>query len=51
MDNWLDLGSEAQVKAYGPLIKKLTDKANFEAFRYMPVTRDLSAELSRAMRR
>lgn len=42
MDNWLDLGSEAQVKAYGPLIKKLTDPGYFEAFRYMPVTRDLS---------
>lgn len=42
MDNWLDLGSEAQVKAYGPLIRKLTDPGYFEAFRYMPVTRDLS---------
>ncbi|MDQ0464988.1 hypothetical protein QO010_002772 [Caulobacter ginsengisoli] len=42
MDNWLDLGSEAQVKSYGPLIRKLTDPGYFEAFRYMPVTRDLS---------
>lgn len=42
MDNWLDLGSEAQVRAYGPLIKKLTDLGNFEIYRYMPVTRDLT---------
>lgn len=42
MDNWLDLGSEAQVKAYGPLLRKLTDPGYFEGFRYMPVTRDLS---------
>jgi hypothetical protein len=32
MDNWLRLGDEAQVKAYGKLIKRLTDKRNFEAF-------------------
>ena len=32
MDNWLRLGDEAQVKAYGKLIKRLTDKRNFEVF-------------------
>ncbi|MCF3973983.1 hypothetical protein [Paracoccus salsus] len=42
MDNWLRLGDEAQVRSYGPLIKKLTDPANFEDFRFMPVTRDLT---------
>lgn len=42
MDNWLRLGNEHQVRAYGSLIKKLTDPANFESFRYMPVTRDLT---------
>jgi hypothetical protein len=42
MDNWLDLEDEAQVRAYGPLIKRLTDRAAFEQFRYMPITRDLT---------
>ncbi len=42
MDNWLRLGDEEQVKAYAPLIKKLTAKESFEDFRYMPVTRDLT---------
>lgn len=42
MDNWLDLGDEQQMKAYAGIVKKLTDPANFEAFRYMPVTRDLT---------
>lgn len=42
MDNWLNLGSEAQVRSYGPLIKKLTNEAAFENFLYMPVTRDLT---------
>jgi len=42
MDNWLDLADEAQVRAYGPLIKRLTDRTAFEQFRYMPVTRDLT---------
>jgi hypothetical protein len=42
MDNWLRLNDPDQVKAYGPLIKKLTDPNNFEIFRYMPVTRDLT---------
>jgi hypothetical protein len=43
MDNWLLLGDEKQVRAYAALIKKLTDPANFEDFRFMPVTRDMSA--------
>jgi hypothetical protein len=43
MDNWLDLESEKQVRAYGALIRKLTSPAAFENFRYMPVTRDLTA--------
>lgn len=42
MDNWLRLGDEAQVRAYAPIIRQLTDPANFEGFRYMPVTRDLT---------
>jgi hypothetical protein len=42
MDNWLRLDDEAQVRAYAPVIKKLTDPDYFERFRYMPVTRDLT---------
>ena len=42
MDNWLDLGNETQVKAYATMIKNLTDPQNFESFRYMPVTRDMT---------
>ena len=43
MDNWLDLGDPNQVKSFAPLLHRLTDKANFEAFRFMPVTRDMTA--------
>lgn len=43
MDNWLDLGNEEQVKSYGSLLKRLTSEAAFEHFRYMPVTRDMTA--------
>ncbi len=42
MDNWLRLDDPAQVQAYAPLIKKLTDPSNFEAFSFMPVTRDMT---------
>jgi hypothetical protein len=42
MDNWLDLKDPNQVKAYAPIIKRLTDPANFEHYRYMPIVRDLS---------
>lgn len=43
MDNWLRLGDRDQVWAYGKLIKRLTDPAAFEEYRYMPATRDLTA--------
>ena len=43
MDNWLKLNDPVQVKAYGALIKQLTDPAHFEWYRFMPVTRDMSA--------
>ena len=42
MDNWLNLADPSQVYAFGAMIKKLTDSAAFENFRYMPVTRDLT---------
>jgi hypothetical protein len=42
MDNWLDLNDPAQVHAFGPMLKKLTDPDNFELYRYMPVTRDMT---------
>ena len=43
MDNWLRLGDREQVAAYGPLVRRLTARDNFESFRCMPVTRDLTA--------
>lgn len=42
MDNWLWLNDPAQVHAYGGILRKLTDPAAFEAYRYMPVTRDMT---------
>ena len=42
MDNWLRLDDPAQVKAYGSVLKQLTDPNYFEAFRFMPVTRDMT---------
>ncbi|MGZ8286507.1 MAG: hypothetical protein ACXW27_06850 [Allosphingosinicella sp.] len=42
MDNWLDLNDPAQVHAFGAVLKKLTDPGNFELYRYMPVTRDMT---------
>jgi len=42
MDNWLDLDDPTQVHAFGPVLKKLTDPGNFEIYRYMPVTRDMT---------
>lgn len=42
MDNWLDLKNEAQVKAHASILKRLTDPANFESYRFMPVTRDMT---------
>jgi hypothetical protein len=43
MDNWLDLGNPDQVKSFAAMLHKLTAKENFEAFRFMPVTRDMTA--------
>jgi hypothetical protein len=43
MDNWLDLGNPDQVKAFATVLHKLTAKENFESFRFMPVTRDMTA--------
>ena len=43
MDNWLDLGNPDQVKSFAPMLHKLTAKENFEAFRFMPVVRDMTA--------
>lgn len=43
MDNWLDLGNPDQVKSFASMLRRLTDKANFESFRFMPVTRDMTA--------
>ncbi|HXC56151.1 MAG TPA: hypothetical protein VNU97_12710 [Rhizomicrobium sp.] len=42
MDNWLRLDDPVQVKAYGAVLKRLTDPAHFEDFRFMPVTRDMT---------
>jgi hypothetical protein len=42
MDNWLLLNEPAQVHAYGAVLKKLTDPAHFETYRFMPVTRDMT---------
>ncbi len=42
MDNWLDLNDPVQVHAFGPMLKKLTDPDNFELYRFMPVTRDMT---------
>lgn len=43
MDNWLRLDDPQQVAAYATVIRQLTDPANFEKQRFMPVTRDLTA--------
>jgi hypothetical protein len=43
MDNWLRLDDPVQVKAYAILLKRLTHPASFENFRFMPVTRDMTA--------
>lgn len=42
MDIWLSLGDQAQVKAHASILKKLTNPDNFESFRFMPVTRDMT---------
>jgi hypothetical protein len=43
MDNWLRLDDPAQMRAYATIVKRLTSPANFESFRFMPITRDMSA--------
>ena len=43
MDNWLNLGDPDQVKSFAAILRRLTAKTNFEAFRFMPVTRDMTA--------
>jgi hypothetical protein len=43
MDNWLNLRDPDQVKSFAPMLRHLTAKANFEAYRFMPVTRDMTA--------
>jgi hypothetical protein len=43
MDNWLRLDDPDQVRAYKAVLMKLTDPGNFERYRYMPVTRDMTA--------
>jgi hypothetical protein len=43
MDNWLRLDDPIQMRAYTQILKRLTSPANFELFRFMPITRDMSA--------
>lgn len=43
MDNWLDLGNPDQIKSFAAMLRRLTDNNNFESFRFMPVTRDMTA--------
>lgn len=42
MDNWLDLGDEAQMRRYALILRKLTDPEAIEHYRFMPVTRDMT---------
>ena len=42
MDNWLELDDPQQVRSHGALLKRLTDPARFEDYRFMPVTRDMT---------
>jgi len=42
MDNWLKLDDPHQVRTFTAILKLLTDPANFEDYRFMPVTRDMS---------
>lgn len=43
MDNWLNLGDPDQVKSFAGILRRLTAKSSFESFRFMPVTRDMTA--------
>jgi hypothetical protein len=42
MDNWLLLNDSTQVKSYAAVLKRLTDPAQIEEFRFMRVTRDMT---------
>lgn len=42
MDNWVMLDDPAQISRFAAIIKRLTDPKNFESFRFMPVTRDMT---------
>jgi hypothetical protein len=42
MDNWLRLDDPDQVRAYAPVLRRLTDPGFFENYTYMPVTRDMT---------
>jgi hypothetical protein len=42
MDNWVRLDDPAQIRAHAKILKRLTSPANFELFRFMPITRDMS---------
>jgi hypothetical protein len=43
MDNWLMLNEPVQVRKFAHVIKRLTDPGNFEQYRFMPITRDMTA--------
>ena len=43
MDNWLMLNEPVQVRKFAHIIKRLTDPGNFEQYRFMPITRDMTA--------
>lgn len=51
MDNWLDLANPDQVKRYAPVLRRLTDPAAFEHYRFMPVTRDMTVGQRRLLHR
>src|ERR1043166_8922680 len=43
MDNWLRLRNPDDVRSMAVIVRKLTDRGNFEGFRLLPVTRDMTA--------
>jgi hypothetical protein len=43
MDNWLRLDDPAQIREYTAILKRLTARSAFEHYRFMPITRDMSA--------
>jgi hypothetical protein len=42
MDNWVMLDDPAQIRRFAAILKRLTNPRNFESFRFMPVTRDMT---------